>query len=171
MAQFERHDAPDLAEGSEATAIVKWFNAAKGFGFVTPEDGSPDAFLHISALNRAGLQHIEEGAGLRCMIAPGPRGPQVTRVVEVLAGAKPRASAVERVRPPGAETEVSGTVKWFKGDKGFGFVEADDGGKDVFVHKSMLRRCNLLLLNEGQRVHMRVHESAKGREAAWLMVL
>ena len=72
-------------------------------------------------------------------------------------------------RDPAAE--LSGCVKWFKADKGFGFVTADDGGKDVFVHKSMLRRCGLMQLRPGQRVRMRTAETDKGREATWLAVI
>ena len=69
------------------------------------------------------------------------------------------------------EVEVSGTVKWFKPDKGFGFVTADDQSKDVFVHKSVLRRCGLMMLESGQRVQMRVQEADKGREATWITPL
>ena len=43
------------------TGTVKWFNATKGFGFITPDDGGKDAFVHISAVERAGLAHLTEG--------------------------------------------------------------------------------------------------------------
>lgn len=43
------------------TGTVKWFNATKGFGFIQPEDGSKDAFVHISAVERSGLNHLVEG--------------------------------------------------------------------------------------------------------------
>ena len=45
-----------------ATGTVKWFNATKGFGFIQPDNGGPDAFVHISAVERAGLQDLREGA-------------------------------------------------------------------------------------------------------------
>ena len=60
---------------------------------------------------------------------------------------------------------LDGAVKWFKGDKGFGFVGADDGGKDVFVHISVLERAGLNQLADGQRVQMQVVTTQKGREA------
>ena len=44
-----------------STGTVKWFNATKGFGFIQPEDGSPDVFVHISAVERAGLRELREG--------------------------------------------------------------------------------------------------------------
>jgi CspA family cold shock protein len=66
---------------------------------------------------------------------------------------------------------MSGTVKWFKADKGFGFITADDSEKDVFVHKSVLRRCGLDELEAGQRVQMKVQEVEKGREAVWISAI
>src|SRR5208337_1031767 len=51
---------------ANVTATVKWFNASKGFGFVAPSDGTPDAFLHISALERAGMTQVNEGATIVC---------------------------------------------------------------------------------------------------------
>lgn len=156
--------------GVQSRAVVKWFNAGKGFGFVSPEDGSTDAFLHISVLNRIGRHDIGDGADVLCRIVDGGKGPQVSEILEVLSEGTPAAGAppARRPAPSGPETDVSGTVKWFKADKGFGFVVADDGLKDVFVHKSVLRRCHLLHLDPGQRVHMRVQEADKGREATWV---
>jgi CspA family cold shock protein len=155
----------------QTRALVKWFNATKGFGFVAPVDGSPDAFLHISVLARAGLNEIGDGAEVLCMVGSGPKGPQVTHIIEVIGGAPAPAPRRERAfsaAPSGPEIEVGGTVKWFKHDKGFGFVTADDAAKDVFVHKSLLRRCGIEELEPGQRVIMRVQEAAKGREASWI---
>lgn len=153
-----------MHEGIQVTAVVKWFDPAKGFGFVAPSDGSPNAFLHISVLNRAGLYDLPEGTEVVCRIVPGGKGPQVSDLVEVR-GPAPRPSA------PVEEAEVAGSVKWFKPDKGFGFVVADDGGKDVFVHKSVLRRCSVSNLVPGQRVLLHVRDGAKGREASWIILL
>ena len=60
---------------------------------------------------------------------------------------------------------ANGTVKWFNPTKGFGFIVPDDGGKDVFVHISILRPSGIAHLPEGQAVVMRVVETPKGREA------
>jgi cold shock protein len=149
---------------------LKWFNAAKGFGFVSPTDGAPDAFLHVSVLHRAGLQELGDQAELICEIGRGPKGPQVMRIIETLSVgavmAQPRAMPAA-----GPEEEMAGTVKWFKPDKGFGFITADDSAKDVFIHKSVLRRSGLNVLEAGQRVQMRVQDVEKGREATWVMPL
>jgi CspA family cold shock protein len=161
------------AFGSEGNLAVKtrlkWFNATKGFGFVSPLDGTPDAFLHVSVLHRAGLQEVADQAELVCEIGQGPKGPQVMRIVELL-GSTPSAGPQPRqAHRPGPEEEMYGTVKWFKPDKGFGFITADDSGKDVFVHKSVLRRAGLNVLETGQRVQMRVQDVEKGREATWVI--
>jgi CspA family cold shock protein len=53
---------------------VKWFNATKGFGFITPDEGGPDAFVHISAVERAGLQHLSEGQKIQYDLMQDRRG-------------------------------------------------------------------------------------------------
>ena len=162
---FGSHQPTD--QGFQIEAVVKWFNRTKGFGFVAPSDGSPDAFLHMSALARAGMQEAAEGTKLLVQISESPKGRQVVQIIQVLGvGDVPRAPS--REAPSGPEVEMSGTVKWFKPDKGFGFVMPDDKDKDVFVHKSVVQRAGLLELQSGQRLKMRVQTSGKGREASWI---
>lgn len=57
-----------------ATGTVKWFNPAKGYGFIEPEDGSKDAFVHISAVERAGLSSLSEGQKVSFELQPGQNG-------------------------------------------------------------------------------------------------
>ncbi len=57
-----------------ATGTVKWFNAAKGYGFIEPEDGSKDVFVHISAVERAGLSSLSEGQKVSYELQPGQQG-------------------------------------------------------------------------------------------------
>lgn len=150
---------------SSVNARVKWFNPDKGFGFVAPLDGSPDAFVHVSALQSMGLSHLPEGAEIVCEIGSGPKGPQVLQIIEVGEVAMPAAGG-----PPDDEPSISGAVKWFAIEKGFGFIAADDGGKDIFIHKNVLRRCGVPSLDEGQRVQVVTAPTPKGREATWISV-
>ncbi len=55
------------------TGTVKWFNAAKGFGFIQPEDGSSDVFVHISAVERAGMSDLKEGQRISFEVARSPK--------------------------------------------------------------------------------------------------
>ena len=57
-----------------ATGTVKWFDATKGYGFITPDDGARDAFVHISAVERAGLSTLREGQKLEFELVPGRNG-------------------------------------------------------------------------------------------------
>ena len=66
---------------AETRGKVKWFNPEKGFGFVSPADGSPDVFLHVSALKQAGLQDAPEGSTIVCEVGQGRKGVQVLRVI------------------------------------------------------------------------------------------
>jgi cold shock protein len=171
---------PTLAHDSEPVeASVKWFNADKGFGFVTVAGGS-DAFLPSGALEAAGHSNVPDGARLKVRINQGPKGPQVTAVLEVdtsTAQVPSRAEHRSSPRPysqrPGAAAteECLGSVKWFNVEKGFGFVAQDRGGKDVFVHATTLDRSGLSELPEGQRVRMQISQGQKGPEARSIELL
>ncbi|HKH80899.1 MAG TPA: cold shock domain-containing protein [Methylovirgula sp.] len=167
---------PEMAPpvtGTPVDAIVKWFKSDKGFGFVELSNGTGDAFLHIGALQAAGFETVPPGAKLKVYVGTGAKGTQVTRVLEVdTAGAAERAPPrLNEARPPrrhpdpSTAVQVSGTVKWFDDNKGFGFVQSNDGGKDVFVHISILGPSGVPHLVEGQPVTMRVVDTPKGREA------
>jgi CspA family cold shock protein len=160
--------------GPVVDAVVKWFKSDKGFGFVELSNGTGDAFLHIGALQSAGYETVPPGAKLKVHVGNGAKGAQVTRVIEVdTTGAQERAPqrSFDSPRPPrrtpdpSTAVSVAGKVKWFDDTKGFGFVSSNDGGKDVFVHISILGPAGLSHLAEGQPVNMRVVDTPKGREA------
>ena len=163
--------------GPPTAAKVKWFNAEKGFGFVELGDGSGDAFLHLSVLERGGHAAVAPGTSLQVRVSQGQKGAQVSEVLEVDAStAQATPAPRERMhdgggRPPrrerdlGQTVEMQGTVKWYNAAKGFGFVVIGDGSKDVFVHASILEREGLAGLNEGQAVRMQVAQGTKGPEA------
>ncbi len=60
---------------------VKWFNESKGFGFITPDDGSPDVFVHFSTIEGSGFKTLNEGQTVELEVQSSPKGPQATRVV------------------------------------------------------------------------------------------
>jgi len=62
------------------TGAVKWFNASKGFGFITPDDGGPDVFAHFSSINGSGYRELAEGQKVDFEVEQGPKGPQAKRV-------------------------------------------------------------------------------------------
>lgn len=153
---------------TSVTAKVKWFNPAKGFGFVAPMDGSPDAFLHVSVVQRAGLRTLRQGATIVCDLASGPRGPQVSAIERVddstVQDDLPEASS-------GEESVIDGEVKFFAVDKGYGFGMPSDGSADVFVGIGALQRSNLDRLEPGQQIRMHVRPGNKGPMAVKVEIL
>jgi CspA family cold shock protein len=160
-------------QGAVVEAIVKWFNSEKGFGFAEIADGSGDAFLHIKTLQALGQDAISPGTKLSVLVGQGQKGRQINKILAIDEGGAAKAPALTAARTEprrsapdlSAAIDMVGTVKWFSVAKGMGFVEVDGGGKDVFVHISIVERAQLGSLAEGQRVLMQVVETEKGRQA------
>jgi cold shock protein len=162
---------PGSDQGFQTEAVVKWFSLTKGFGFVAPVDGSSDAFIHSSVVSRAGLRDVAEGTKLLVQIGDGAKGRQVLNIIQVLGVSETALQSSPRPPATGPEVEMTGVVKWFKVDKGFGFVTPDDGGRDIFVHRTVVLRAGIQSLESGQKVKMLVQTAAKGRDASTIELI
>lgn len=151
---------------------VKWFNASKGFGFVTLPNGT-DAFCHASALAAVSAPDLPPGTTVLCSVAEGQRGLQVTTVLSVdlstaeepapMRGPRGMRGGMggDRNAPSGPMSE--GHVKFFNEQKGFGFVVQGDG-QDVYLHASALRRSGISNLSPDQKVRFSTRPGMKGIE-------
>ncbi len=153
----------------EISGAIKWFDAAKGYGFIVPDEGGPDVLVHVTCLRRDGFQTAIEGARVVCEAVRRAKGLQAFRVLslDLSTAVQPMAPA----GPPRATVEPSSgferaTVKWFNRLRGFGFLTQGDGTPDIFVHMETLRRHGLTELRPGQSVMVRYGDSDKGRMAA-----
>ena len=156
-----------------ASGTVKFFNSNKGFGFISPNDGGEDVFVHISAVERAGLHGLNDGDQVNFELEQDRRSGrmsatdlQVTGAGDPSAHSAPRAPRMDRApdrfgggaprggggAPRDAAGSGAGVVKWFNPTKGFGFIQPNDGGGDVFVHISAVEQAGLRGLDEGQAV-------------------
>jgi cold shock protein len=166
----------------EGTGVVKFFNGQKGFGFVVRDDGGEDVFVHISAVEQAGLTGLAEGQPLGFTLVD--RGGKVSATDLKIEGeplpVTDRPPPRDRDGPPreggfgggGAPQreltgeKASGTVKFFNAMKGFGFIQRDDGQPDAFVHISAVERAGMATLNEGDRLDFELEVDRRGKHAA-----
>ncbi len=132
---------------------VAWYEPAKGYGFITPDGGGAQIFVHSSAIVGGGL--VSEGQRVAFLVVDGEKGPQADHLLPLGAQAAQQAVAAD-----GAD----GTVSWYDWDKGFGFITPESGGPDVFVHVRELAD-GLDDLDEGDRVTYDVVVSDKGPQA------
>jgi CspA family cold shock protein len=149
----------------EGKGVVKFFNPQKGFGFIVRDDGGEDVFVHISAVEQAGLTDLADGQPLEFTLVD--RGGRISATNLRIEG---EPMAVERAeRGPQRQLtgeKASGTVKFFNAMKGFGFIQRDDGQPDAFVHISAVERAGIPTLNEGDRLVFELEVDRRGKTAA-----
>ncbi len=154
----------------ELTGVIKWFDVAKGFGFIVPDNGMADVLLHVTCLRRDGFQTAHEGTRVVVEAVPRSKGLQAFRILSM-----DESTAVHPAQMPAPRTHVTVTptsgleraqVKWFNRLRGFGFLTRGEGTPDIFVHMETLRRFGLAELRPGQFVLVRFGPGPKGLMAA-----
>ncbi|MBV9529305.1 cold-shock protein [Sphingomonas sp.] len=159
----------------EGKGVVKFFNPQKGFGFIVRDDGGEDVFVHISAVEQAGLTDLADNQPLEfTLVDRGGRISATNLRIEGEPMPVERSGGGDRAGAGGAGgpqrqltgEKASGTVKFFNAMKGFGFIQRDDGQPDAFVHISAVERAGMPTLNEGDRVSFEIEVDRRGKYAA-----
>ncbi|MBE0413281.1 cold-shock protein [Yoonia sp.] len=160
----------DTDSQRQVTGQVKWFDPAKGFGFVVADRGGPDILLHANVLRNFGQGSVVDGSSIELLVQDTQRGLQAT---QVLAITPPRTETTMPLRDMVEFTDDDivncpiepARVKWFDKAKGFGFANVFGSADDVFIHVEVLRRSGLSDLQSGEAIGLRMVDGERGRMA------
>ncbi len=153
---------------------VKWFDPAKGFGFIVSEDSNADILLHANVLRNFRQSSVADGAGIEVRVQTTPRGVQATEVLRI---DPPEGVVVPLGEEAGTLTPDElrllvmepARVKWFDKAKGFGFANVFTRPEDVFIHVEVLRVSGFADLASGEAVALKVVDGRRGRMAVQVL--
>ncbi len=163
------------------TATVKWYDPAKGYGFLVPGDGSPDIFCRASELTAVGLDTLLDGATVNCETKHGRRGPELSRILSVdfstavprtVSFARPTGNGQRAAGPDGPAAtggQIRALVKWFHADKGYGFLEPEDGSADLFCHLTAVQTSGRDTLLQGAAVTCTTVQGDRGLQVSRIL--
>ena len=165
-----RMNSDDPQEGRAVHGLVKWFDPAKGFGFVIADDGGPDILLHANVLRNFGQSSVADGSGIEVTVQQTDRGVQAVTVLSIRPpehAAGPGLSDLVNLDPEllASRPLEPARVKWFDKSKGFGFANVFGLDEDVFVHIEIVRKSGLADLQPGEAVCLRIIDGKRGRMA------
>lgn len=155
----------------EVSGRVKWFDPAKGFGFIVSDATGGDILLHANVLRNFGQGSVADNARIRVLVQQTARGAQAVEVLEVLPPEGDDSAPIEDLGLS-EPAEIAALpleparVKWFDKAKGFGFANVYGRPEDVFIHIEVLRRSGFADLQPGEAVCLRVIDGRRGRMAA-----
>ena len=149
---------------------VKWFDPAKGFGFIVSDEAESDILLHANVLRNYGQNSVADGAGISVRVQQSPRGVQAVEVLSVQAPAGGMTMLADEGNMLTAEELAALTleparVKWFDKSKGFGFANVFGRSDDVFIHIEVLRMSGFADLQAGEAICLRIIDGKRGRMA------
>ena len=174
LRRFDFNATPELSaieavDLVEISGRVKWFDVAKGYGFIVPDNGAADVLLHITALRKDGFSVTYEGTRVVCVAVRRAKGLQVLKIISMEGSSAGHQSETwQRTRiavAPAGGFQIA-IVKWFNRQRGFGFLTQGEGTQDIFVHMETLRRYGIAELRPGESLLVRFGDGPKGLMAA-----
>ena len=165
---------PPSEDEQRIEGTVKWFDPARGYGFVMRDDGGPDVLLHGNVLRNFGQTSVADGSRVTLFAISTPRGLQAERVEKIVPPSADQAVPLADQTGLGPQDlkklpPMPARVKWFDRAKGFGFANVYGARDDIFLHAEVLRVAGLADLVTGEALVIRVIDGQRGRVAVQIL--